>query len=204
VDGVAVYEGDDLTNFLQVVHQVCRGQRALCPVCLTHLITAYLQDEPNPVAALLTQREIDLLRHMAHGASQDEAAGRLHLSRSAVNKLVGDLKLKLGVRTLTAAVARWLGGPPDDGATAPDSGEEVFGPPLRRRPTHRGEGLRPVASFARANPATPGSADHASPTSSDGTGKPVFRADETTCDADQPRFSPRVVDGQRKIRRQIA
>ena len=52
----------------------------------------------------LTEREHDVLRHMARGATNGEIAGRLAVSEATVKSHVGSIFSKLGVRDRAAAI----------------------------------------------------------------------------------------------------
>lgn len=62
-----------------------------------HLVEAVRVDE-------LTDREHDVLRHMARGATNGEIAGSLYVSEATVKSHVGAIFAKLGVRDRAAAI----------------------------------------------------------------------------------------------------
>jgi DNA-binding NarL/FixJ family response regulator len=55
-------------------------------------------------AVLLTNRELDVLRHMASGATNGEIAGALLVSEATVKTHVGSIFSKLGVRDRAGAI----------------------------------------------------------------------------------------------------
>lgn len=55
-------------------------------------------------ATLLTERELDVLRHMATGATNTEIAGALFVSEATVKTHVGSVFSKLGVRDRAGAI----------------------------------------------------------------------------------------------------
>lgn len=59
---------------------------------------------------ILWQRDIDLLKIMAGGATLDEAAGQVHLSPRTVRRRLESIRNRIGVATTIQAVvwaARW-------------------------------------------------------------------------------------------------
>ena len=69
---------------------------------------ALLLEEPRPDAGL-TAREREVLEWVARGKTNAEIARTLWLAPSTVGKHLEHIYAKLGVRTRTAAVARYLG-----------------------------------------------------------------------------------------------
>ncbi len=55
-------------------------------------------------ATLLTERELDVLRHMATGATNSEIADALYVSEATVKSHVGSVFSKLGVRDRAGAI----------------------------------------------------------------------------------------------------
>jgi DNA-binding NarL/FixJ family response regulator len=60
-------------------------------------------------AAGLTQREAQVLRLLARGATNHEIAAELHLSPDAIKKYASAVYRKLGVRNRTEAARRVTG-----------------------------------------------------------------------------------------------
>jgi DNA-binding NarL/FixJ family response regulator len=61
---------------------------------------------PQPLVDPLTERELDVLRAVADGLSNREAAGLLFLSEGTVKNHVTNVLAKLGVRDRTQAALR--------------------------------------------------------------------------------------------------
>ena len=93
----------------EAVRVVAGGEALLAPAITRRLIEEHLrgpvpgQDVPPELAAL-TQRETDVLRLVAHGASNAEIAERLVVSRATVKSHVAGILAKLGVRDRIQAV----------------------------------------------------------------------------------------------------
>ena len=91
------------------VRTVAAGEALLAPAITRRLIADHVRgprpgtDLPPELAAL-TQRETDVLRLVAHGASNAEIAERLVVSRATVKSHVAGILAKLGVRDRIQAV----------------------------------------------------------------------------------------------------
>ena len=91
------------------VRTVAAGDALLAPAITRRLIEDHIRgprpgtDLPSELAAL-TQRETDVLRLVAHGASNAEIAERLVVSRATVKSHVAGILAKLGVRDRIQAV----------------------------------------------------------------------------------------------------
>lgn len=62
--------------------------------------------DPKPAPVSLTPREADVLRHIAHGCTYEQAADQLGVSLHTVCSHVKNTYRKLGVRSGAAAVMR--------------------------------------------------------------------------------------------------
>lgn len=71
-------------------------------------------------AVELTERELDVLRHMARGATNGELADRLSVSEATVKSHVGSIFSKLGARDRAAAIVYAY----DHGLVEPDSAHD--------------------------------------------------------------------------------
>jgi len=63
--------------------------------------------------AALTQREYEVMEHLAYGLLYKEIAEKLHISYSAVNQHLHNIYLKLHVDNGREAMRKWLGNPPE-------------------------------------------------------------------------------------------
>jgi DNA-binding NarL/FixJ family response regulator len=90
------------------VRTVAAGEALLAPAVTRRLIEHYVR-RPAPADhgerfAELTQRELDILRHVARGLSNGEIAGLLFLSEATVKTHVTRILSKLGLRGRVQAV----------------------------------------------------------------------------------------------------
>ena len=88
-----------LVEALRAVHA---GDLQLAPSITQRLVERHLRHTASPERAAaierLSERETDVLRHVARGATNAEIADALHLSESTVKTHVSHLLTKLGVR----------------------------------------------------------------------------------------------------------
>ncbi len=82
------------------IRSVAQGQSALAPEIATRL----LQQMRMPAAETLSDREVEVLTQVAHGASNKEAARSLHISEATIKSHLIRIFSKLGVVDRTAAV----------------------------------------------------------------------------------------------------
>lgn len=87
------------------IRTVAQGKAVLSPAVMTHL----LRQRQMPVEEALSARELEVLTHVAKGASNKEIARSLHLSEATVKTHLLHLFEKLGVTDRTAAVTVALG-----------------------------------------------------------------------------------------------
>lgn len=101
---------DQLTH---AVHALAAGGTLIAPSITDRLLRA-ITAGPSPVGAdappvqALTERELEVLRLVAHGYPNREIAGALFLSEGTVKNHVSALLTKLGARDRTNAVLRAL------------------------------------------------------------------------------------------------
>jgi len=100
-------------RLLEAVLAAARGQSVLQPSVAAKVLARMnqLPDIPagprrQPLLDPLTDRELEVLRAVADGLSNKEAAGRLYLSEGTVKNHVTNVLAKLGVRDRTQAALR--------------------------------------------------------------------------------------------------
>ena len=84
-------------------------ERGIAPEYAGQLLAAFPALEAKPHTEMvepLSERELDVLRLIAEGLSNQEIARRLHLSLSTVKWHTGNIYGKLGVKNRTQAVAK--------------------------------------------------------------------------------------------------
>lgn len=83
---------------LGAVHAAAKGESLISPGPTTRLIERYIASPPRPTAALdlLTEREIDVLRLVCTGMSNDDIAAELHIASSTTKGHVASLLRKTG------------------------------------------------------------------------------------------------------------
>jgi two-component system NarL family response regulator len=97
---------EEVGRSVRAVHQ---GQRLVTPSLATKLITEFAgisrSSTPRGIEApQLTPRELEVLRHVADGASNREIAGRLGISENTVKNHVRNILEKLRLHTRMEAV----------------------------------------------------------------------------------------------------
>ena len=94
----------------QAVHDAVAGRTALAPTLVDRLVQDYAgrRVEPSPLLTRLTGREVDVLREIARGLSNQEIGAKLFVSEGTVKTHVAAVLRKLGLRDRTqAAVAAY-------------------------------------------------------------------------------------------------
>lgn len=95
-------------ELMQAIHDVYRGESSLHPAIARKVIDELLQppDLP-PTEDPLTEREVEVLRHVAQGNSNQEIARELNIKEGTVRIHVGNIlgKLQLANRTQAALYA---------------------------------------------------------------------------------------------------
>ncbi len=101
-----------LDRLVQAVHVLAEGGTFVQPAVTERLLRAVRSglsaDGERPVMDSLTERELAVLRLLAHGWSNRQIADALYLAEGTVKNHVSAVLLKLGVRDRTRAVLRAL------------------------------------------------------------------------------------------------
>lgn len=98
---------DDL---VAAIRTVAAGEAVMAPRILKRLLERFAQSLPDPAAAppkaldLLTEREREVLMHVARGLSNAEIAQALSVSETTIKTHVGHVLTKLGLRDRVQAV----------------------------------------------------------------------------------------------------
>lgn len=96
-------------DIIRAVEVVAEGGAWLDPVVTPRVLAVYRAQAPAQLSDSvsidqLTQREVDVLRLMATGATNSEIADQLHVSMATVKSHVGAIFSKLGARDRAAAI----------------------------------------------------------------------------------------------------
>ncbi len=98
---------DDLVEAIRIV---ARGDAVVAPGVTRRLLDRFAQnlsspnEKVNDLVARLTEREREVLLHVARGLSNNEIAGELFVSETTVKTHVGNVLAKLGLRDRVQAV----------------------------------------------------------------------------------------------------
>lgn len=95
-----------LPELRDAVAATARGERVVSPEVAVHLVGTWRNDADAPQRAQITQRELDVLRLLAEGLTNAQAADRLGLSPRTVKTHVQNLLTKLDAPDRTGVVAR--------------------------------------------------------------------------------------------------
>ena len=95
-------------ELVEAIRQVYQGESSLHPRVARKVLQELVQpEEKPPTADPLTQRELEVLRHVANGMENPEIAGILYISEATVRTHVSNImgKLHLASRTQAALYA---------------------------------------------------------------------------------------------------
>lgn len=117
--GAAGYLLKDVSSekLAEAIRVAARGESFLQPSIASKVLAELNRRPPSPASAErallepLSERELDVLRNLARGASNREIARRVHLAEGTVKNYVSSILAKLGApdRTAAALKARDLG-----------------------------------------------------------------------------------------------
>jgi DNA-binding NarL/FixJ family response regulator len=99
-----------LEQLIQSLETIAQGQAALTPEVTTKLLSHLSKDEPStsaprPGDAALNERELEILRLVAEGASNRLIANQLYLSENTVRTYLAHILEKLGLENRVQAAA---------------------------------------------------------------------------------------------------
>lgn len=105
------YEIAEVYQWMALAHRgLGDDEAAAADVATAEAIHVSLGTAPSgvegPSAHRLTRRELDVLSHIARGATNRQVAAALHLSEKTIGRHLANIYVKLGVSTRTAA-ANW-------------------------------------------------------------------------------------------------
>lgn len=112
--GYLVKDGS-VTEIVRAIREVASG-RAIVHPQVTHTVIAQFQDRADMSDSwkeILTEREMDILRELAQGKSNEEISESLHITTKTVKNHISSILSKLRVTDRTQAVViglknRWL------------------------------------------------------------------------------------------------
>jgi len=95
-------------ELLMAIRVVAEGEALLAPQITRRLISEFVRSRPSTARPeqlqILTDRETEVLKLVAHGLSNSEIAGELHVAETTVRTHVGHLLTKLGLLDRVQAV----------------------------------------------------------------------------------------------------
>ncbi|MFD4182521.1 response regulator [Rhodococcus sp. NPDC058514] len=96
-------------DLVSAIRSVAAGDAVVSPKVTRRLLSRFISDDPVPTGTPevlddLTERELEVLRHLATGLSNAEIAQQLHLSEATIKTHVGKILTKLGLRDRVQAV----------------------------------------------------------------------------------------------------
>lgn len=107
------------TRLVEAIRMAARGESFLHPSVATRLVAEFnrLTDarpspQPSPLSPTpsliepLSERELEILRHLSQGASNREIANTLYITEGTVKNHITNILGKLGVRDRTQAALK--------------------------------------------------------------------------------------------------
>ena len=97
-------------ELFKAVRAVSKGESLIEPGVAAKVLSRFVQLSQHQASSadILSEREMDVLRHMATGGANKEIAAKLSLSESTVKTHVANIFQKLGVNDRTGAVTEAL------------------------------------------------------------------------------------------------
>jgi DNA-binding NarL/FixJ family response regulator len=102
-------------RLVEALLAAARGESVLQPSVAARVVARFAQlpddgpPRPQPLVVPLSDRELEVLRHLAEGGSNREIAGALFLAEGTVKNHVTNVLAKLGARDRTQAALRARG-----------------------------------------------------------------------------------------------
>jgi NarL family two-component system response regulator LiaR len=90
------------TDLIRAIHQVAEGEGSLDPG-ITRQVLALMHATPESTEQELTERELEVLKLMAHGLSNAEIAKKMVVSNATVHTHVNRILAKLNLSSRTQA-----------------------------------------------------------------------------------------------------
>lgn len=93
----------DPGEILKAIRMVSTGEALISPTAAAKLMQEFAQSDTDPTVERLTEREVEVLRLIAHGLSNRDIAAELVLSEKTVKTHVSNILAKLHVVDRTQA-----------------------------------------------------------------------------------------------------
>ncbi|MFS8103340.1 response regulator transcription factor [Lentzea alba] len=90
---------------VEAVRSAVRGDVLISPAVVLRVLGRAAPPKPNADANLLTERELDVVRHVSRGLSNSEIAAALKISVSTVKAYLASTQAKIGARNRVEVVA---------------------------------------------------------------------------------------------------
>jgi DNA-binding NarL/FixJ family response regulator len=91
---------------VEAARSVLAGERYLSPAMRERGLTFDTEEEPADPVRSLSNRELEVFRHLGRGRSTREIADALYLSPKTVETYRANIKSKLGIRTAPELIQR--------------------------------------------------------------------------------------------------
>ena len=106
--GAAGYliKSDGLSAIVKGIEDACNGIAPLSAEIARMVFDTFSNFKPASPETELTERETEVLKHLANGLSRQEAADLLHLSKHTINTHVRSIYQKLQVHNVSGALSK--------------------------------------------------------------------------------------------------